>query len=249
MVDTAPKLGVTHHRPVNLRCMPTVVLVHGAWHSASCWSAVTPLLGDAGVEHVAVDLPFSGHDDDITALRDVLDQLDGRKILVGHSYGGLVISGAGAARTDLDHLLYLCAFMVEQGSTVFDALTQVPDLSESKLLDAIVTHGDGTSSIDPDKAFAAFYHLCRPAAVEPSVGLLRPMDASSTLAPCQGAPWTTVASTYVICAQDQAIPVQGQRFMAANATSSVVFDTDHSPFLSMPTETVALIVDLATASA
>ena len=229
--------------------MVAVVLVHGAWHGASCWDLVSQRLTASRVDHIAVELPLTGHDDDVEALRAALDRVDGRKILVGHSYGGLVISDAGEGRTDLDHLLYVCAFMVDPGSTVFDALGQVPDLSESKLLGAIETHADGTSTIDPDRAVAAFYHRCPAELTDGLVARLRPMAAASTGATCQGSPWTEVPSTYLVCEQDRAIPVEGQRLMARNATRTVVFDTDHSPFVSMPTETAALIAELADASA
>ena len=89
----------------------TVVLVHGAWHGPWCWEALTPYLDEAGIAHVEVDLPFTGHDDDVAATGAVLDAIAGRKVLVGHSYGGLVISGAGAGRSDLSHLVYVCAFI------------------------------------------------------------------------------------------------------------------------------------------
>jgi pimeloyl-ACP methyl ester carboxylesterase len=223
----------------------TVVLVHGAWHGPWCWSEVTPRLAAAGVPHEEVELPFTGHDDDIAATRAVLDRIDGTKVLVGHSYGGLVISGAETGRSDVAHVVYLCAFLVPPGKTIIDALAGVPDLPHAKVLDAIVPHDEGTSTIDPDHAVAAFYALSPPNAAREATGRLRPMNAESILSTCRGAPWTRVPSTYVLCAQDQAIPVEGQRHMARSATHVVVLDTDHSPFLSMPDETARLLIDLA----
>jgi pimeloyl-ACP methyl ester carboxylesterase len=223
----------------------TVILVHGAWHGRWCWERVTPLLDASGVSHAEVELPFTGHDDDVDATRALLDDIDGTKVLVGHSYGGLVISGAGQARDDLAHLVYLCAFLVQPGESVFDELGRVADLPSGKLLDAIARHDDGRSSINPDMAVAAFYAQSPPDAARQATARLRPMDGGSTLAKCKGAPWRHVPSTYVLCEQDQAIPVEGQRRMARHASNSVVLDTDHSPFLSMPDQTGRLLIDLA----
>lgn len=85
---------------------------------------MTPRLEAAGVPHTEVELPFTGHDDDIAATRTALHSIDGTKVLVGHSYGGLVISGAGAGRSDVAHLVYLCAFLVQPGETIVDDLAR-----------------------------------------------------------------------------------------------------------------------------
>jgi len=223
----------------------TVVLVHGAWHGPWCWEEVTPLLDAVGVAHVEVDLPFTGHEHDVATTRSILDGIAGRKVLAGHSYGGLVISGAGDGRSDLAHLVYVCAFMLEKDETVFDSLSRVEDLPHTRVLDAIRTHDDGTSSIDPDHAVAAFYERCPTESADRAIERLRPMHGSSTAASCLGAPWRTVPSTYVLCEHDQAIPIQAQRSMASHATQTVALDTDHSPFVSMPNETAQLLIDIA----
>jgi pimeloyl-ACP methyl ester carboxylesterase len=223
----------------------TIVMVHGAWHGPWCWNLVTELLDEEGIPHVEVDLPFTGHDDDVAATRDALDAISGRKVLVGHSYGGLVISGAGDGRSDLAHLVYVCAFMPAKGETVFDALGAVADLPHADVFDAIRRGDDGTSSIDPDGAVRAFYECCPAALAARAVERLRPMEATSTLATCLGSPWIDIPSSYVLCEQDRAIPVEGQRHMARNATHRLTLNTDHSPFLSMPRETARLLIDIA----
>jgi pimeloyl-ACP methyl ester carboxylesterase len=223
----------------------TMVLVHGAWHGPWCWEEITQILDDRRVSHVEVDLPLTGHEHDVSATRAALDDIAGRKVLVGHSYGGLVISGAGATRSDLAHLVYVAAFMPAEGETVFDSLIRVTDLPHPVLLDAIRTHDDGTSSIDPDRAVEAFYDRCPPELAARAVERLRPMEAASTGAPCLATPWTDVPSTYVLCERDRAIPIEGQRSMAAHAANTVTLDTDHSPFLSMPAETAQLLIDIA----
>jgi pimeloyl-ACP methyl ester carboxylesterase len=192
-----------------------------------------------------VELPFTGHDEDIAATRTALDDIDGPKVLVGHSYGGLVVSGAGEGRSDIAHVVYLCAFLVEPGQTIFDEPARVPDLPDAKVLDATVRRDDGTWSIDPSHAPTAFYG-CSPAdAAREAVEQLRPIDDQSIGSKCKGAPWRQIPATYVLCTQDRAIPVEGRRRMARNAGNSIVLDADHSPFLSSPQETAQILLRLA----
>src|SRR5580700_10990719 len=99
----------------------TVVLVHGAWHGAWCWEQVIPRLGAAGQRSVVVDLPSvsspgAGLRDDAACVRDALDSLTDDAVLVGHSYGGLVVTEAGV-HPNVAHLVYLTAFVLEVGES------------------------------------------------------------------------------------------------------------------------------------
>lgn len=222
--------------------MTTAVLVHGAWHAAWCWDHLVVELDAAGVAHRSLDLPLTGHSDDIAAVAALLDEVDGSKVLVGHSYGGLVISGAAAGRTDIDHLVYVCAFMVDVGKTVLDELA---DIDPPKLFGALRTADDGRSYVDPDGAIAAFYAESPPDLAAAAVQRLRPMDPRSTTHVSSGAPWEEMPSTYILCERDEAIPAAAQRRMAARAGTVVSLDTDHSPFLSRVRDTAQVIVDVA----
>src|SRR4030088_1094188 len=101
-----------HHWPMKR----TVVLVHGAWHGAWCFDRVMPLLEQVGIPAVAGDLPGHGQDPgpltdlhgDAKRVREVLDGIDGDVVLLGHSYGGAVITEAGV-HPAVTHLVYLCA--------------------------------------------------------------------------------------------------------------------------------------------
>jgi pimeloyl-ACP methyl ester carboxylesterase len=222
--------------------MSTVVLVHGAWHGGWCWEHLTPQLERAGLAHVAVDLPFTGHLDDVRCVRDVLDAVDGPKVLVGHSYGGLVISGAADGRDDISHLVYVCAFLFEKGSTVGDELSgHIP----AALIDAMEWLPDGRSSIVASKAAAAFYAHCPTELADAAIDRLRAMDAATTGHECLAEPWRTIPTTYIVCEQDEAISAEAQHRMAARADRVVSLDTDHSPFVSAVTETATVIADAA----
>lgn len=219
---------------------PTIVLVHGAWHGAWCWSPILRALDDAGAPHIEIDLPFTGHLDDVRAVVDSLDATPGRKVLVGHSYGGLVISGAAQHRSDVDHLVYVCAFLVDDGARVLDNLR---DLPPTELLRALTRTSDGRSAIRPDGATAAFYNTSPIKLATDAAARLRPMDPASTSHPCTGAPWQAIETTYVICERDQAIPVEAQRIMSTGRANRIVtLDTDHSPFLSSPAELADIVI-------
>src|SRR3954447_5826138 len=107
----------------------TIVLVHGAWHGAWCWERLTPLLDGAGVPSVAVDLPGHGADPgpftdmhgDADRVRDVLDGIDGDVVLVGHSYGGIVITDIGT-HPNVRHLVYVAAFAIDADETAGNAV-------------------------------------------------------------------------------------------------------------------------------
>ena len=115
-----------------LRCMSTgsdsgtstIVLVHGAWHGAWCWKLVLERLKSAGANAIAVDLPGHGGDPgplgdlhaDAARVTEVLDELAGPVLLVGHSYGGAVITEAGV-HPSVEHLVYVCALAVDTDET------------------------------------------------------------------------------------------------------------------------------------
>ena len=137
----------------------TVVLVHGAWHGAWCWEQVVRRLDAAGQPSVAVDLPSVSSPtatlaDDAACVRDALDALTTEAVLVGHSYGGSVITESGV-HAAVAHLVYLTAFALEVGeSAAENELTG----GERGALEAAIRVGDGVLTIDPDLAVPAFFH-------------------------------------------------------------------------------------------
>src|SRR5436853_7049381 len=104
-----------------MRVPSTVVLVHGAWHGAWCWADVIARLDAAGQPSVAVDLPSVSSAsatlaDDVACVRAALDAVDGEALLVGHSYGGVVVTDAGR-HPAVAHLAYVTAFALEPGES------------------------------------------------------------------------------------------------------------------------------------
>ena len=223
----------------------TVVLVHGAWHGAWCWDLVVRRLDDAGVPNVAVDNPSvelkSTLHDDADHVRLVLDEIDGPVVLVGHSYGGAVITDAGA-HDAVDHLVYIAAFALDVDESCMEnaLLGEVGlDLISAFKID------DGVISLDPDGARAAFYHDCPDEVAAASVGLLRAQSLNAMAGVARSIAWRAKASTYVVCTDDRAVPVEMQRSAAARATTVVEMPTSHSPFLSRPELVADLLIELS----
>jgi pimeloyl-ACP methyl ester carboxylesterase len=230
----------------------TVVLVHGAWHGAWCWAALQHALDDRGVPSLAIDLPGHGASTlplgdlhgDAAHVGEVLDRLGGPVVLVGHSYGGAVITQAAAHRTDVTHLVYLAAFVPAVGESVIGLLRSMPEART--LLDAAVRPGpEGSTVLDPAAAAPALYGDCPPGAVSAALGRLSPQPVATVVQPVSGSPLGRIASTYVECLRDMAVDPSHQAIMAARCDRALQFDCDHSPFLSRTDDTAHLLFELA----
>ncbi len=231
-----------------------VVLVHGAWHGAWCWAGLQHALDELGVPSLAVDLP--GHGASTQPLSDlygdaqqvaaVLAHIGTPAILVGHSYGGAVITEAASHFEDVAHLVYLTAFALEQGESIMGFLTSQPPAAVA-LSSAIVPSDDGTSVIDPARAVVSFYADCPPAVAAAAIARLSPQPMGTFLDAVSGSPRSVIESTYVRCLRDEAIHITHQDVLAARCDAVHTLDSDHSPFVSHIAETAATIQRLATA--
>lgn len=233
-----------------------VVLVHGAWHGAWCWSALQAELDRRGVPSIAIDLPGHGASTsplsdmhgDARCVADTLRILRERgvtdPVLVGHSYGGAVISQAASLHPDVAHLVYIAAFALNDGESVMSALVSFPPASVG-LQAAMVGRDDGTSVLDPDLAKPALYGNCDPVAATAALARLSPQPTATVTQTMQGSPRDTIGSTYVVCDRDDAVHPIHQKLMAERCTTTIVLDTDHSPFLSMVAETADILETIA----
>jgi pimeloyl-ACP methyl ester carboxylesterase len=224
----------------------TVVLVHGAWHGSWCWDAVVRELDDAGIATVTVDNPSvarvpSSLDDDAAHLRAVLDAVGGPVLLVGHSYGGAVISAAGD-HADVAHLVYVTAFALDEGeSVVANDLTGGEDV---QLADALQFDTE-TVTVQPSRAIEFFFHDCDREVATAAAARLRPMSMAAMTGTTSVAPWRAKPSTFVLCTDDRAVPPALQRSIAKRLGATVEIPSSHSPFLSRPRELAALLRELA----
>ena len=234
-----------------------MVLVHGAWHGAWCWEKVTKGLADKGVPTVAVDLP--GHGDDPGPLSDLfgdavrvtemLDTIDGPAVLVGHSYGGAVISQAGV-HDAVDRLVYLCAMVLDEGESCASAAadTEAPLISNEgrpSLSAGFKMRGDGSATLDPSVAAACLYNDCDSASTAWALSRLTPQSLLNMGQEVTAAAWRVKPSTYVVCTDDMAVHPGLQRVLARRCTNSVEWNASHSPFLSQPETVVQFLAGLA----
>ena len=137
--------------------MATIVLVHGIGHGAWCWDDTVEALSARGHQPVALDLPLTSLPDDAAAVRRALDELDGPVVLVGHSYGGLVISGAAARRDDIAHLVYVAAAMIPGDDVLIERAAAFPPVA---LAERAEFTDDGQIVVSPDAAVDCFYQEC-----------------------------------------------------------------------------------------
>ena len=209
--------------------------MHGAWHGAWCWDRVVEELEARGVPVIAVDLPLSGLADDVASAREAIAASGPGSVVVGHSYGGEVITAAARGMPGVSHLVYLCALMPDAGEDVGALMTA----HGSEILGAVVPEDDKLV-IDLTRAGELLYADSDEATVASILPRLRPMVFSP---PLDTEPaWHDIPSTYVVCTEDRAIAPSLQRQFAARAGSVLEWPTDHSPYLTRPADVAELIV-------
>lgn len=220
--------------------MTTVVLVHGAWHGADSWARLQAALDARGVATRAVPLPSVGTDPsrdlagDAEAVRAAVRELDGPVVLVGHSYGGMVVTEAAADLDQVVRLVFLTAFVPDVGESLLDLVTYGP-------LTWIVPVGEGLLGVAPGEEVDLFYGDLPADDAAAAVLRLQPQAAASFVQPATAAAWRDVPSTYVVCTQDHCIPEAAQREWAQRCGEVLELSTSHSPFLARPDDVAELL--------
>lgn len=234
--------------------MIPLLLVHGAWHGAWSWAPLQAELDRRGVPSWAVELP--GHGTSAEPLGDLhgdaahvaaaIERLGTDVVLVGHSYGGAVITEAALHTQRVRHLVYLAAFVLDEGESMIriGVLDGVPEEPPSKLAAARQRQGD-TLVLDPALAIPALYGQCEPAVQRANAARLGPQPIASFTQPVTGAAWKQIPSTYVRCTLDDTVPITHQDAMAARCTEVLTLATDHSPMCSMPAATADILEVIA----
>jgi len=230
----------------------SVVFVHGAWHGAWCFDRVLEGLEERGVEAVTIDLPGHGDSteplcdlhDDARAVREAIDRVGGPVVLAGHSFGGMVVTEAGA-HPNVRHVVYLCAFMPDEGESLAALVGSVGDPGLKAEVHTLPGEREGEVRINPGFARELFYADVPHEDVERAVARLGPESGPAIGQAPAAIAWHDRPSTYAICTDDQAILRPLQVEMARHATETVEWPTSHSPFLSRPDLVVDLLAELA----
>lgn len=217
----------------------TFILVHGLGHGGWCWEQTKRELESRGHHVLAPDLPLTSVSEDADAVARLVESHED-VVLVGHSYGGLVISAAAASRQpNIRHLVYLAAAMIGAEEDYFALMAE-----HSTELSATLIESDGTwLTVRPDSAARAFYGECDEQTAQAAIAQLRPtsIECWRAITPTPE-PWQQISSTFIVCARDAAMPPDAQRVLARKATNTAELDTDHSPFFSANNDLCDLLV-------
>jgi pimeloyl-ACP methyl ester carboxylesterase len=231
---------------------PTVVLVHGAWADSGSWDPVVARLQRAGYTVYAPPNPLEGVATDSDTLANFLHSLSGPVVLVGHSYGGTVITNAATGDDQVKALVYDDAFIPDAGQTVMDLVHggcfAVPDLST--VLNFVPIPGAPVHDVDTyvkPSAFPGCFANGLPAKQGAVLAATQRPLASAALGAPSGTPaWKTIPSWAIVGTEDRVIPLADQLAMANHAGAHVTpVKAPHLSMLSDPQAVVKVIEDAA----
>jgi pimeloyl-ACP methyl ester carboxylesterase len=230
---------------------PTVVLVHGAWADASSWSQVTERLQSDGYRVLAPANPLRSVDGDAAYLQSILAQDDGPFVLVGHSYGGVVITNAAAGNPDVDALVYVNGFVPDSGEDILHRAGEGSLVPSSIELKGYPPFGptDVDIYIKPEnfrETLAADLSRKKAAVL---AATQRPLSLAAAGGPTTATAWKTIPSWYLLGTEDRTITPAAQRFMATRAAATVKeVKASHLSLISRPSQVAELITDAAAAT-
>ncbi|ULQ55901.1 alpha/beta fold hydrolase [Flavihumibacter rivuli] len=238
--------------------MKTFILLHGSWHSAWNWHKVLPILQSRGHRAIAIDLPGMGRDktpiqevrfqDTVEKLCQLIDSIEGKVILVGHSKNGIMISQAAEYRPEkIEKLIYLAAYLVPNGKTQAEYSLQD---TEGVLKPYVTRYPEtGSHTLQPEIYKEGLYHDCDEDIVELAKLLLSHEPVESGITPLQLSEerFGTVPRYYIECTEDRAVTPFIQRKMYTELPCKKVYQmpTSHSPFFSRPKELCDILIEIA----
>jgi len=230
---------------------PTIVLVHGAFAESSSWSAVIARLTADGYPVVAAANPLRGVQSDAAEVSSLIGSIQGPIVLVGHSYGGTIITEAANGHDNVRALVYVSAFEPDVGENSFGLAAHDPGATLGQALAAPVSLADGSHDlyIDASKFRAQFAADVPADQAALMAATQRPIRDAAGSEPVTGAAWRTVPSYSIYGSADLNIPPATMAFMAHRANSHrtvVIQGGSHVIMISHPAEVVSLIEEAAT---
>ena len=219
-----------------------IVLVHGAFADGSSWAKVIPILQAKGFNVTAVQNPLTSLADDVASTRRALARLDGPVILVGHSWGGVVITEAGMDPKVVG-LVYVAAFAPDQGEVVGELGKPYPP---PPALAAPIVDKEGFISLSTDSVVKHFASDLPEREARVVAATQGPIAASAFGAHVSSVAWKTKPSWYIVSKLDGAIAPDLERFFAKRMKATTTeLQTSHVPMLSQPKAVAAIILDAA----
>ena len=221
---------------------PNIMLVHGAWADGTCWSKVILLLQAKGYTVTAAQIPLLSLEGDIEVARRLLADQPEPTVLVGHSYGGAVITGAATATPNVKALVYITAFGLDEGESLESLANQGAPSPGSA---AIEPDAHGFLWINRDKFHDSFAGGASVNEAAVMAVVQKPLSLAAFSGKGGTPAWKTLPSWYLQCTEDKMIPPPAQEFMAQRMHATVrSVPSSHCAFVSHP-EAVADIILLA----
>jgi len=228
-----------------MNSLPNIVLVHGAWADGSSWSAVIERLQADGFNVRAPQFPMAALADDVARLRQVLALQNGPTIVVGHSYGGQIMTALGTDAPNVIGLVYIAAFGLDQGESIGKLLAQGPP---TPALAHYAVDKQGFAWLPEDDFVGHFAADVDPVKAKVMYAVQQPL-AGSALGEVMGVPaWKSLPTWYMVANGDQAIPPDAERLFAKRmGATTVEVSTNHVAMVSHPDDVVKLIETAAKA--
>jgi pimeloyl-ACP methyl ester carboxylesterase len=220
-----------------------IVLVHGLFADASFWSKVIPILQDAGHKVIAVELPLHSAADDVATVKRAIDLVGGPVILVGHSYGGFVITNAGYNNPNVKGLVYIAAPAPMEGHSLSTTLPPFPKEFEGKPV--MIFDKGGFAYINPAIFHDIFVQDVDQAQAKVLAVVQKPANISGLVNVKSGPPaWKQLPTWYQVSENDHAIPPALERMFARQINATTIsLPSSHASAVSHPTEIAQLILN------
>jgi|SRR5215472_3243135 len=224
----------------------TAVLVHAAWFDGSSWNKVASQLQKKGFKVVAAQIPLTSFSDDVAAVRRILKRQSSPVVLVGHSYGGAVITAAGTGDPNVKALVYIAAIVPDEGETVGEVFQRVAPHPKAPQLQP---DEDGFLWLEADAFGNAVMHQASPAEIALTAAVQKPI-ALQCLGEAMGKPaWKEKSSWFLVAEDDRMVSPATQQFLAKRMGAKTVSSpVDHAPLVSEPETVVKVIVEAAASS-
>lgn len=228
----------------------TVLLVHGAFADSASWNGVVPKLQSTGLRVISVANPLRSLRVDSAYLGQLIDSVPGPVVLVGHSYGGAVITNAATRRKNVKALVYVAAFVPDAGETALALAGKFPGGTLGEALDPpVMLSGGGKDLYIQQAKFHQQFAADVPKATATLMAAMQRPIAEAALTQRSGAPaWKRLPSWSIYGTADKNIPPAAMRFMSERAGARKVVeveDASHVVMVSHPDKVAALIVDAA----
>ena len=225
---------------VDMPRVVSVVLVHGAWADGSAWGKVIPILKSHGLHVAAVQLTLASFDLDVAATNRIIDAQDGQVLLVGHSYGGAVITEAGI-NPKVSGLAYVAARAPEAGEST---MAKAVDYPTTEVFQEVRPIADGYLLLTETGVNEYFAQDLTPAEKDLLVSTQGQSNPEIFNTPLKAAAWTSKPSWFVVSANDKTIHPEEQKDTAKRLNAkTLILETSHVPMMSQPEKVAEFLVE------